>query len=164
MGGRPDIQARHVNCIRWHKIHPICDFSVHRLPNVCTSQLDHNTKMTFSNGLLCKLCCNSLQTKLCQRKASLILHLTAIVFVLVSVTHVRITQQASTWIDSFNPFSSGMQQEAVVVSHYLISNLYISINGALWEDFPQQEIVKNPQSFSSVYCWENNVHTKRLIW
>lgn len=69
LGGRTIIQARQVNCIRWHKIHSICDFSVHVLPNVCTSQLDHNTQMTFSNGSLCKLCCNSVQTNLCQRRS-----------------------------------------------------------------------------------------------
>lgn len=105
-GAKRNIQERHVICIRWNKIHSICNFSAHTLPNVCTSQVDHNTKMTFSNTLLCKLCCNSMQTKLCQRTAPLILHLTAFAFILVPVIHVRITQQASALIDSFHLFSS----------------------------------------------------------
>lgn len=67
----------------------------------------------------------------------------------VPVVHVRITQQTSA-IDPFNPFSSGTQQ-ALFVSHSLIWNLYISINSSLQKDFSRQEIVQNPQSFSSVY-------------
>lgn len=105
---------------------------------MCMLQLDHITMITFSNA---SLCCSSNQTNRCKKKKKGSLF----------CRHYCLGPASCLNIE---------KEETILVSRSLILNLCISVIGGLWEDFPEQEIVKDPQSFSQ-FSVEKIMHSLR---